>query len=1099
MEAQLLECLEALSSAGDDERARLRKVSRTVGYEELPKSWKALVKVAAAKIGLKEFEENPLGPRKGTRRGGRRKRRQEADPSDLIVADSDEGNPAFKLCRAILVQRKSDIEEEGLDQIRNMCEKGIHPAWERLAREAPVFAELSRFPVKEQTGNELGVEDWVAHANFDPLDHASLVHWLKLDPPFAMSSKQRKGLLMLRREYASKVDARRVRKLIEEVQGTNSSAGFLVGILKSSLGDDCSEEFDLASSKNELREISNLHKILSGFRTGSLPSPVSSWLSDERSGQLASAIRLEAWKSATTEDLALDLEELESGGLLLDENESPWPTKLTFKVAAGMIDGDRLEEAKRLILTRPIEPSDALALATKFADEDITLSNFIEDCAKKIHLDGLQALLRNPSQPVRTRAAVAKELIFRKEILTDLTLLSDVLTEGNEIDLLSEVLASQNAITHPMRGLLVWHLLPASAGMKKMASLSKLRQDSIESLKTMDDECLSETAIALIALMNGFPHDPGVLHDKLGSSGIKALNQARRALLEEGTGMIKHNSIDQLLTTADTADFSPLERSLFESLITSLKLNRARIELQMDDESKFTSATESISSIVEHERLSTQVVISISEIVEEYKLSLPSLEDWYRLNAPDTEGSQITRAGIAINRGDYLNAGRCYLEAARRSQGFERTTSLRRMALIQFAHAKAWKQAVELIRSNNALMAAVTKKFQLFLNVCSEYDRGKSNVGTDLVLDYASRFDKDERDEVLNALRTYPDEMGLPSEPFEGRVKAALKRMDRPGRKTEDRLERRLKEELHKGRDVLEISLIAQEQAEKKPIAGLRMFQSAINHGGFDEEGVRRIRRSQRSMFTTLESQIPIKNRKTFNIASLKPLVIVDTNILIQAFKDELARKGSSDGLGYLEWSMERAFQWALRKHGDSGSIKPYIPNSVMSEFKNRTKNAKTCKRLFDGEYQDPVLWSSIKDNDIEQIQADIIGIFNRVDLNFEQSQEIKDEMNGFLASHEDIFEQIDENKRLRRDDEPSRYVINGRAIYPEYGDREIMIDAASLATYTSRHTSKLRDVGSIVIATRDSDFRMIRRSLEETYGFVVIENAEQISRLLGL
>ena len=39
-----------------------------------------------------------------------------------------------------------------------------------------------------------------------------------------------------------------------------------------------------------------------------------------------------------------------------------------------------------------------------------------------------------------------------------------------------------------------------------------------------------------------------------------------------------------------------------------------------------------------------------------------------------------------------------------------------------------------------------------------------------------------------------------------------------------------------KGRDVLEISLIAQEQAERKPLSGLRMFQSAINHGGFDEE-----------------------------------------------------------------------------------------------------------------------------------------------------------------------------------------------------------------------------------------------------------------------
>ena len=87
---------------------------------------------------------------------------------------------------------------------------------------------------------------------------------------------------------------------------------------------------------------------------------------------------------------------------------------------------------------------------------------------------------------------------------------------------------------------------------------------------------------------------------------------------------------------------------------------------------------------------------------------------------------------------------------------------------------------------------------------------------------------------------------------------------------------------------MLEISLIAQEQAEKKPLSGLRMFQSAINHGGFDEEGVRRLRRSQRSMFTTLESSIPIKDRRTFNITSLKPLVIVDTNLLIDAFKDEL-------------------------------------------------------------------------------------------------------------------------------------------------------------------------------------------------------------------
>ena len=154
-------------------------------------------------------------------------------------------------------------------------------------------------------------------------------------------------------------------------------------------------------------------------------------------------------------------------------------------------------------------------------------------------------------------------------------------------------------------------------------------------------------------------------------------------------------------------------------------------------------------------------------------------------------------------------------------------------------------------------------------------------------------------------LRGYPDELGLPNDPFEGRVKAALKRLNQPSRRNEDRLERRLKEELTKGRDVLEISLIAQEQAERKPLSGLRMFQSAINHGNFDDEGVKRLRRSQRSMFTTLEASIAIRDRRTFNISSLRPLVIVDTNLLIDAFKDELIKRGSPDGFGNLNWSLE--------------------------------------------------------------------------------------------------------------------------------------------------------------------------------------------------
>ena len=96
--------------------------------------------------------------------------------------------------------------------------------------------------------------------------------------------------------------------------------------------------------------------------------------------------------------------------------------------------------------------------------------------------------------------------------------------------------------------------------------------------------------MALLAVINGFSYDLNALHDRLGTTGIKALNQTRRALLEDGTGIVKENSIGQLIT-ADNSSLGDIESS-FDSLITSLRLNRARIELQMQDEDKKRSATD---------------------------------------------------------------------------------------------------------------------------------------------------------------------------------------------------------------------------------------------------------------------------------------------------------------------------------------------------------------------------------------------------------------------------------------------------------------------------------------------------------------------------
>ena len=50
------------------------------------------------------------------------------------------------------------------------------------------------------------------------------------------------------------------------------------------------------------------------------------------------------------------------------------------------------------------------------------------------------------------------------------------------------------------------------------------------------------------------------------------------------------------------------------------------------------------------------------------------------------------------------------------------------------------------------------------------------------------------------------------------------------------------------------------------------------------------------------------------------------------------------------------------------------------------------------------------------------------------------------------------------------------------------MLDAAALAS------TSISDVGSVLVATRDSDFRLVSRALEEEFGFGVVGDAQQLN-----
>ena len=95
--------------------------------------------------------------------------------------------------------------------------------------------------------------------------------------------------------------------------------------------------------------------------------------------------------------------------------------------------------------------------------------------------------------------------------------------------------------------------------------------------------------------------------------------------------------------------------------------------------------------------------------------------------------------------------------------------------------------------------------------------------------------------------------------------------------------------------------------------------------------------------------------------------------------------------------------------------------------------------------------------------------------------------LDEFLVKHKEVFFLIDEQKR-KIGRAPARTTINGDEIYPEKGDRDIMSDAASIAA--NCHA----DIGSVLVATRDSDFRLVSRALEEEFGFGVVGDAQQLN-----
>lgn len=1124
MEDYLHECLEFLQRAGDDFGRRRKEVRDSRVWSLLPLEWKALAFLAATKaapeaIGI-EVPSGPSGatsrrrPRLG-RRGGRGKIRSMEDrlatPAEALCSSEP---PAYKL--AVLAAQKQrmgaswDSSWDGeMVSLRSECEQGIHPVWERLAREAPLLAEMGRFPVVEPEVVVVDSTDWVQAARFDPLDHNELKMWLSLDLPFKTSSEQASVLQSIKRDLSGgRVRPNRwLSSMLPSLRGLREEGALLEGILLASASsDEALGVFDVLEG-GALGELSGRHSMLIRIRSGDL----SDWEACAKrsgDGSLSRALRVAAWRRVEDSGAELSVQDLLAGSAVLAEVGEVIPEALKWSLASSLVSEGKASEAlqhiEKLGIEGSLQVSTALDILATVDSE--ALGDSVTEAVTTMDGDGALLVMRHDGVPIRIRLQAARRLSgmdsirHTDEILNMFTSAADI---GGLVGVLKEDPSLARA--YPHRVLLAWHLISGKDAIGSKDDLSALRKSALMSIEgSVDDGILSDASIALISLLDGIPQDIESVHKKLDSDGLRALNEVRRALSPEGDGVVREARIEDLRHSIEIAELTRLESRLFDALIDALLLNRAAMDLQSGVGEREESAAESLGRLCGRKDSSMRIIGGATNLVIEHNVGVGPLEKWYSNHDRSGAEFQIVRAAILRGNDDRMNAARAYKDAAMKLRlDFERSALILRKSLIEFAHAAGWREAVALIDGHPVLSSSVTNRFKLYLRICRDHEEGKKEAASSRLIEFAAREEERTRNgagngvkarrlEALETLQRYPDEHGLPMDPFQGRVRAALQELRSSETSRQSDLERRFLIEMRGEKDTREITLICMEVTEDDPLRGLWMLEKAIESGSLNAKQKNTLKRTQRALFGSHSGTIPVKDRRTLRNLSLRPLILVDTNILIGALKDDLLMEISVDSLGSLDWTVERAFHWMLRRRRGEGRVHLHIPPAAKGEFLHRAKSPDSVLGLFDDVYIDKGMWGEKITAEFleERVQA-ICTAFGDWQHSGSEGNKTDVGLDEFLVRHREVFQLVDEQKR-RGGKAPQRTSIGGEEIYPERGDRDIMCDAALLAS------TSINDVGSILVATRDSDFRLVSRALEEEYGFGVVGDAQQLnSRVL--
>ena len=1158
METYLRDCIEAGRRAGDDPNSRSRQLVNHPSFTLLDRSWKPV----AMAIVQKEEPRNPEEEVqvKATRRRGVRRRGARGASGIEAFLESVENirkssaSPAYRL--AVLLIHKGrdpkswkDEDNSLIDELRSTCNSGVHPVWAQAARECPLIAMLGAFPSMESsTKEEKQNLDWIEGLRRDPSDLEGLGRWLESVEHSELDSKSILDLQRLAKGLQGRIRLTQIRKDAPKVLSTSSTPSLaLIDALlhlaanQPLLAIERVEGIDF--NESNLQSISiDLHHLAS-LQSGNFDA----WIHCAcvtGGDALSSAMLTAAW-TVPIEQENLDLSNIESGILHLEKNNLKVPDSLQWMLIRTLANKGDVEEATQLIMDAKIEDSASFLAASRMAKGHEALIQRLCEMATNYDTDTWEIIVAEDENPSQIRACCATLLSEFRLTDSTLTQVIEILVNGNDIESLAQVICKNEiqGSEHPYPILLASSLAPASLSTE---IISWIQEQAIEAHDIIESanppSYLSINEAALIRLLDGARADLEEIQGRLPESGSEVLREARRALMDGGDGLVREQRVDTLESSIDESLLPELERSLFLAIVDLLRMNRVNNDVQMTDEDRKERAYTILDALISN-RFTARFFPLITDLIMEHEVPSPQLVTWFQKYHSRSEWAPVANAAIFVREGRHLDAARLYKQAAPRFQNpphrdFERATLLYRKALINFALSKRWSEAVDLLDEHEELAATITSRFRLYLRVSYAFEKmpksgprskRSRNLPKHMILDFADsrlpsiesdtsdddgskRRERERRKEdIIESLMVYPSSRSLPEEPFIGRVRAALNHIQRVTSSRRYHIETRFRNALNDFARPVEVYNIANEVASEDPLRALRMMEHAIgvsSHYNLREQAS--LRASMDAMYQQYESQIPVKDRRGFNSLNLPPLIVIDTNLLLDGLASEILRRMAVDRNGLMNPNSSLMFHQILRHRANMNQIRTFVPSTALNEFRSRIMNVDTGK--YDPQKALSLIYNIrrhinidayheiITPQVLEEIHLQILEEFRDwptpADEGFHEAvlAQTTDVVN-FLQTHHSIYEQVTIFKARRGGaDKRTTPTENGMeisdaGIFPEPGDLDIMKTASKLTS------DSLERIGSVVIATRDSDFTLLARALEETLGVGVAKNAIELAQ----